>query len=218
MQWADVSRGLISNSIITRYLYWAVEGGKSILRSHMDGTVHRASTNFSFVVRTVAVDQDDGLLYFAGKGSSHYLGQSRPTPDNRISYCDFESNTHSRLIQLSDMPEQIKAMDSYVFWSSWSASENTWSIFSCEKKSGNGLEQHASGAIAPWGRIVHFDILSRNPQSSNICSGSLCSHICIPTVARYMRCACPMGFKLRSDGWNCGTLFTKVFHLPSLVI
>ena len=185
----------------------------------MDGTGITTST-MSFVVHTLAVDQSDGLLYVSGEGNSYRVGdsQSNLVPDNHIGYMGFNSDAYSNLISLVDLPEQIKPTDGYVFWSSWSTSKNTWSIFRCEQRSGNGFELLESKAITPLlDRIVNFDVIIQAPHHSNICGGGLCSHICIPTTAGYMRCACPVGFQLRSDGWTCGTLFNKVFELLRLV-
>ena len=178
----------------------------------MDGTGETASITINFTVHTMTVDQSDGLLYFAGEGNSNLLGQSHPNPDNRIEYCGFEWDSSTRLIRLVDMPEQIKATDGFVFWSSWSVSTKKWSIFSCEQRSGNGFELLESRPNVPWGRIVHFDVMSKYPDHRNICGGGICSHICIPTTAGYMRCACPEGFQVRSDGWTCGKLFNEDFE------
>ena len=177
----------------------------------MDGTEKIASREFSFGVYTMTVDQNDGMMFFATKGSAYGFGKPRRIPDKRISYVPFKADEHTVLIRLSDMPKELKVAAGYVFWSSWSTVDNTWSIFSCDKSSGNGLELHVSKGIPSFGRVVNFDVILQTPQdsNSNICGGGLCSHICIPTIAGYMRCVCPKGFRLGSDGWTCGNDLCK---------
>ena len=180
-----------------------------------NGTVIR-TVMFQRPVQTVAVDQHDSTWYVATAENLYESQQSHShvARGAHISYCRFESNFHTLLISLSDLPQEIKVVDGYVFWSSWSPSKNTWSIFSCEKGSGNRLEQHVSTKVDPRGPTVTFDVLFQNPEHSNICSGGLCSHICIPSIAGYIQCACPVGFRLRSDGWTCGIyLFIRITFL-----
>ena len=107
----------------------------------MDGTGYTSSKDYGFEIHAMAVDQEYGLLFLASKGNSYHLGQSHPIPNNRISHTQFKLSSHTVVVHLSDMPQELKVADDYIFWSSWSTLKNTWSIFRCEKFSGNGLEE-----------------------------------------------------------------------------
>ena len=83
-------------------------------------------------------------------------------------------------------------------------------ILSCDKETGDNLKAHELGFGLPeqYEKAGDFVIISEPPVDGtgrDACARhGLCSHMCTPTPSGYMRCLCPTGYKLLSDGWTCG--------------
>ena len=133
----------------------------------------------------VAVDHETHALFWVNSGNS-------------IASCDSQGNNARSLARLApDWVIKIAVRGNSVFWVTMGR------LYSCAKDNCDGLRgRKLSGARM---RDVYVDHPSSQPiKRKNPCSGHLCSHICVPTSTNYMRCLCPPGQQLSSDGRNCG--------------
>ena len=120
---------------------------------------------------------------------------------------DLDGQSVRLAIRLKNDPHQIRVAGNRLFWmdsASWhSGSGNT--MFSCDKDTGDNLMAHELQGLDARREFVVISPASEVPSGDDPCiPGALCSHMCVSTPAGYLRCLCPTGFQLMSDGWNCG--------------
>ena len=118
---------------------------------------------------------------------------------------DLDGNNVKLVISLKDEPVALGFISNRLFWTN-SLKET---LGSCEKETGNNLRTHKLRNLntnSPGFLILNpHSHMQAEKHPCTTAAGALCSHICVPTAAGYMRCLCPFGYKLQSDGWNCGT-------------
>ena len=148
----------------------------------------------------LALDESSQLLFFVE--TVNLFGRERVWD---ICYYIVEESKRKCTIRLLTRPIRIRVVGNRVFW----VSVGDRVVKSCDKVTANNLMTHDVGVLN--GNITDFLIISPTASKNNsrintdICaSGALCSHICVPTPAGYLRCLCPQGYTLMSDGWNCG--------------
>ena len=120
---------------------------------------------------------------------------------------DLDGKDVKSTVRLQRKPIRIQVLGNWIFWTS--VGDN--GVTSCDKETANNLMLHTLSDF----NATQSDLLVLIPTSSiktyrHPCAGSLCSHLCVPTSVGYMRCFCPNGYELMSDGWTCGK--TQLFH------
>ena len=117
-----------------------------------------------------------------------------------IFHSDMNGRNANLTIRLQKGPVQFQAVGNRLFWT---AIGSKW-VRSCDKETAN-LMTHGLGNLDE--SEPNFFIITSKPiriEKNPCIPNALCSHICIPTPAGYMRCLCPDGYKLGPDGWTCG--------------
>ena len=159
-----------------------------ILRRHMVGRV----------VIDLQVDPISRLLFRAE--------QVKLFPGKQIweiIHSDLDGNNENLTVALQKRPIRIRIAGNRLFW----ISADDMSVSSCHKQTADGLTAEKLPDLDT--SVTDFLVITPNSstqetESDPCTTGALCSHICVPTPAGYMRCLCPHDYKLQSDGWNCG--------------
>lgn len=117
---------------------------------------------------------------------------------------DIDGKNVRKVIGLQEEPVRIHVVGDRLFWTSSSGNRVT----SCHKETLNNLMTHELPNLSEDREdliIVSPDPLSAQSGRRHPCrAGRLCSHVCAPTPAGYMRCLCPPTHNISSNGWTCG--------------
>lgn len=187
-------------------MYWIHEDvdypqNSAIMRAGMDGSHMELLT-----LRPKAKAELDLVVDHA----SRFLFWVEPTdliPKEQNSWEILRSNMDggnvTKVIRLREKPTRIHIVGDRLFWT---RTGDTF-VTGCDKETGNNLKAHDwhhSSESADHLIIVSSKPLSDRPERHPCSFSQLCSHICVPTPAGYMRCLCPPGYRLMPDGWTCG--------------
>ena len=170
-----------------------------IWRSEMDG-----ASKAVFIQRfTVKVEPDLSIDH----SSKHLFWVENTSPFRGEEFWEIlhsarAGKTVRKTIQLRRQPLGIQVSRNTLFWTTAGAK----GITSCEKETGNNLMNHQLAEFnAQATGFLIINPVTYYEMGKNICTaGALCSHMCIPTPAGYMRCLCPRGCRLLQDKRNCG--------------
>ena len=106
-------------------------------------------------------------------------------------YSDMEGKNVKFSISVLKPPILIHPAGNKLYWISWQDKV----LRCCEKETGNNLMSYT---FEDWdSKVQHFIIIDRDATihvGRNPCEKALCSHICVPTPAGYMKCLCPDGY------------------------
>ena len=185
-----------------RHIYWTfVDSFNStrngIWRGAMDGS--------DPYVAQIAPNVNATLITLDFSSRKIFWVECRSSDEQQISWGIFFSSMDDFNVTLSIEvilePQLLRIVGKKQFWIN---SDKV--LISCDKETGNNLRTHD---LLGWDQNINLiEIISESstlPTARSPCSkGSLCSHMCVPSTTGYMRCLCPDGFRLRSDGWNCG--------------
>ena len=191
-------------------MYWTGNDGKNlertgVWRSEMDGAgssllVQRFDVK---IEPDMSMDHASRLLFWV-ENTTPFSGEELW----EVLHSDLAGKLVSRTIQLRRQPLGIQVAGNTLFWTTSGANR----IMSCEKVTGNNLIKHQ---LRDFNAKATSFLIIQPPSyyqvGKNACAtGGLCSHMCIPTPAGYMKCLCPRGCKLLPDGWNCGKTITRL--------
>ena len=167
-------------------------------------------------VKVVAVDQSTLSLVWV-----QTMRDSLNEKDyGRMFFSDLNGRNVKSIIATEFLPLKLAAAGSYTYW--WTISGDIYSyemnMYSCQISTGNHFRVHTETPVSHNIVIDIFDVCVVSPNGSqpapfwNYCDGQLCSHICVPTGTKYMRCLCPTaGHALMSNGWTCGKDYDFIF-------
>lgn len=183
----------------------------------MDGTVSEAIvTDRESGFGSLTIDHYSDLLFWLQWPE---FNPYRP----RIMSSDPDGQKIRLLIELYQWPEQLRVDRQRICWIQ-DISNSSWKkkvAFCCDKVTAVHLTEHQIPGLQSWVNLDEDIIQKLITQNSSIevtqllpCKDErLFSHLCVPTPANYMRCLCPTGFQLLSDGWTCGKGFPGVVVL-----
>ena len=180
-----------------------------IWMSGMDGSnITRIIPNVRAALLTI--DHASQLLFWVEEKMLTFCSRESPFPV--IYRSDVNGKGISWTNLLNNHPSGLRIVGSRVFWlDKVTFSRST--LTSCEGGEVMGEITHelndAEADVADF-LIIQPTVNSSIPTEGNdndyCIPDALCSHICIPSATGYMRCFCPMGYKLGPDGWTCGSL------------
>ena len=177
-------------------LYWLPRC--AIFSGYMDGSNCRQleTSMTGTAVIALHVDQGSNSLYWVSTTRS-----IRGSSSFQIFYATLGSQNPQVLIRLADYVKQLRTAGNRVFWLS-SASRQ---LFSCRKVSADGFKRHEfrRGEAEMVDNFYETHAGNQPTMMAYPCAGNLCSHICVPTPTGYMRCLCPAGLELLSNGKTC---------------
>ena len=115
---------------------------------------------------------------------------------------DFDGNNMKLTIKLRNEPHAFQVWGNHLFWTTVGQE----SVISCEKTTANNLMTHGLSQLnlEKPNFLIVSPMTGVEERQHPCTAGGLCSHICIPTAVGYMRCICPVGYRLLPDGWTCG--------------
>ena len=130
--------------------------------------------------------------------------------DCAIFHSDLQGGGVKRTVVLKYLPRQLRIADSRLFWLDVGIMSAS-TLIGCEKISGSKKLLHDSMYCKERGEPVDFIIIPpivfgvQPGTDDDYCiHGALCSHMCVPTSTRYMKCLCPWKYELEPDRWTCG--------------
>ena len=200
-----------------RRMYWSVTWDdlaagsgrpmKGITTCGMDGSGLKVIVQDTYVY-ALAVDQHSASLYWAHKVYEEVVEGRPVSPQLKIYKSDLDGKKVKRVI-VADYNHLLglSVSGDWLYW--WDTmNKSQIRLFSCNKKNANDLSLHEV-QVAPSGtpdvdRLHLFLLHAHPPKPKGPCNDQLCSHICVPSPNGYMRCLCPPGFSLMSNGWSCG--------------
>ncbi|XP_064646226.1 low-density lipoprotein receptor-related protein 2-like [Lineus longissimus] len=175
-----------------KLMFWS-DWGKPprIERAGMDGSDRKIIISEKvFWPKGITIDYPARRLYFMDSRLDY------------IDYCNYDGSGRTTLIassQLIHSPVSITVFEDYIYWSD----EHYKRISRCGKFSctGKTVDVHSlKGAIAV---LIQHPL--RQPNATNHCLNSQCSHLCLlsPTESSGFKCVCPAGMRLDSNKKTC---------------
>ncbi|KAK3090046.1 hypothetical protein FSP39_008801 [Pinctada imbricata] len=210
-------------------IYWTDTGFNRIEVSKQDGTMRKTLLNSDLdEPRAIAVDPNEGWLFFSDWGvlpkiervamdgdattreNNYYVDKRVFWIDakmHKISSVNYDGSglihvLHNALQVLH--PFAVAVFEDNVYWSDWSSE----SIRTVDKITGEGYQQLALGLHSPMDINVYHEKVQISGENHCGQYNGKCSHLCLPSPTvnakgkRYS-CACPNGFDLGGDGFNC---------------
>ncbi|RWS31707.1 low-density lipoprotein receptor-related protein 4-like protein [Leptotrombidium deliense] len=175
-----------SLSALMFWTHWDASQAK-IERSSMDGTERSVLQGSSLTwPHGLCVDFEEKKIYWSDAGMK------------RIEYSDYNGANRKTLVSQSiKHPYGLAVFEDFVYWTDWELK----SIQKADKKSG----LHVSTVLTGLENLMDIQIFhNKRPQSSNGCSNSGCSDLCLLSASRKgFSCFCPTGIKLLEDNKTC---------------
>ncbi|RWS07607.1 low-density lipoprotein receptor-related protein 4-like protein [Dinothrombium tinctorium] len=174
-----------STSALMFWTHWDSSQAK-IERSGMDGSQRRVlhSTSLTWP-HGLSLDYEEKMLFWSDAGLK------------RIECSDYNGNRRNTIVSQSiKHPYGLTVFGDYIYWTDWELK----SIQKANKRDGEQMETILTGLE----NLMDIQIFhNKRPQSSNICSKSGCSHLCLLSPSsKGFSCFCPTGIKLLDDK-NC---------------
>ncbi|XP_070199995.1 low-density lipoprotein receptor-related protein 4-like isoform X2 [Littorina saxatilis] len=168
-------------------LFWT-DWGKTpkIERAGMDGSLRTVIANSSlFWPNGLTIDYATERLYWAD--AKHHVIESAAL-----------DGKHRRVVINEGLPHPfaLTLFEDELYWTDW----YTKSINKANKFSGQPLETVRTRLHFPMD--IHTWHPQRQPAGTDLCSGSNCSHLCLPNEHTFT-CTCPTGLQLLRDKQTC---------------